>query len=85
MNDPNLKVVDREPACGKCTNFDRIVAGTEKANHGWCMPLSKYPHTEQLGQSFPPGVSRAGPGELASPAIRRVDQVVPACPHRQVR
>lgn len=74
-----------QASCGGCLNFDRITAGKVLTNHGWCAPLSIYPHTEQEGQVFPPGVKRAKRGELSKPAIRRLEQIVEACPHRRSR
>lgn len=83
-NNADAKSPD-EPPCGNCVHFDQIIASGDRARHGWCVPNSVYPHVEQEGQVFPAGVRRAAPGELAQPAIRRLDQVVTACPHRRVR
>lgn len=68
-------------ACSACTNFDRIVRGdgTRAVRHGWCAATSVYPHKEQEGQIFPPGVRRAGPDQLAVPTIVTDDSVVTTC------
>lgn len=56
--------------CKNCQYYDPIKKGKDKeARHGWCAAQSTYPATEQPGQTFPPGVKRAEPGELATPVI----------------
>jgi hypothetical protein len=73
--------------CATCYHFDRIVFGdgTRKPRHGWCAAKSIYPHAEQQGQVFPPGVKRAASGALASPVIVAADEAVPNCPYYRAR
>ena len=69
---PNLN----DKACGTCVNYDRV---SPKSSHGRCAVQSVYPSKEQPGQSFPAGVKRAAPGNLAKPVIVTVLQVVGNC------
>ena len=69
---PNMN----DKACGTCVNFDGV---TTKSNHGRCAVQSVYPTKEQPGQTFPAGVKRAAPGELAKPVIVTRLEVVGNC------
>lgn len=66
--------------CGGCLHFDRI---SIKSSHGRCAVRSVYPTTEQPGQSFPAGVSRAPLGTLAKPVIVNVTEIVTNCTKRR--
>lgn len=67
--------------CNTCAHFDPIVKGDGKrpTNHGWCAVKSKYPAVEMPGQTFPPGVARVEPGELAQPHIVEAKSIVRHC------
>lgn len=65
--------------CNKCRNYDPIKKGLAETRRGWCAAQSLYPAVEQKGQSFPPGVQRVKPGELAKPLIVLGSEVVPHC------
>lgn len=71
--------------CNTCRNFDPIVKGDGKVptRHGWCAVQSVYPAAEMPGQTFPPGVKRAEPGELAKPHIVEAKGIIPACALRR--
>jgi hypothetical protein len=70
-----------EIACGQCANYDPIMSAKRKrpSARGWCTKRSEYPHEEAADQSFPPGVDRVGPGELAKPFIVRSLLVIREC------
>lgn len=56
--------------CIECNYYDPImVRNNVPARHGRCAFKSVYPAAEEAGQTFPPGVKRAEPGELAKPVI----------------
>lgn len=66
--------------CKTCQHYDPIKKGKNKeARHGWCSIQSLYPAKEQPGQTFPAGVKRARPGELAKPVIVTGTGVVSHC------
>lgn len=68
--------------CKKCQHYDVIKRGAAKdARHGWCAAQSKYPAQEQAGQTFPDGVARVAPGELAQPTIVIGSETIPHCEH----
>jgi hypothetical protein len=67
--------------CASCVHYDPIVIGgnRKEGRHGWCAVQSVYPAAEHPGQTFPDGVRRARPGELAKPHIVTGAGVVPLC------
>jgi hypothetical protein len=66
--------------CKTCQHYDPIKKGKSKeARHGWCSIQSLYPAKEQPGQTFPAGVRRVPPGELAKPLIVTGSEVVSHC------
>lgn len=67
--------------CESCVHYDPIIKGDGKrpTRHGWCAVKSVYPAVEMPGQTFPDGVKRAAPGELATPHIVEAKGVVPHC------
>ena len=67
--------------CNTCAYYDPIIKGdgSKPTNHGWCAIKSKYPAVEMPGQTFPPGVDRVEPGELAVPHIVEAKGIVRHC------
>lgn len=67
--------------CNTCANFDPIKKGdgSRLTRHGWCSVQSVYPAREAPGQTFPPGVKRVEPGELAKPMIVEAKGIVAFC------
>lgn len=67
--------------CQTCSNFDPIKKGdgAKPTSHGWCSVQSFYPAKEMSGQTFPPGVRRVEPGELAKPHIVEAKSIVRYC------
>lgn len=55
--------------CSTCQHYDPIMRGDKEGRHGRCAAKSTYPAAEQSGQTFPPGVTREQPGDLAKPVI----------------
>ena len=71
--------------CNTCVHFDPIKKGdgSKPTRHGWCAVQSVYPAVENPGQTFPPGVKRAEPGELATPHIVEAKGIVKHCLQRK--
>lgn len=71
--------------CTSCTHYDPIVVGgnRKESRIGWCAVRSVYPAVEHPGQTFPAGVRRAAPGELATPHIVAGTGVVKLCTLRR--
>ena len=66
--------------CGKCESYDPCLGpGERHIGRGWCVPRSEYPHQEEAGQVFPPGVSRVAEGELAKPVLVEENEIVETC------
>jgi hypothetical protein len=68
-----------EKPCAQCFHYDPIIRGTREARHGRCAMKSVYPTVEQPGRSFPAGVKRAEPGELAEPEIVVGHEIIKTC------
>lgn len=71
--------------CDTCVHFDPILVGGARkaARHGWCAAKSTYPAVEPRGQTFPPDVKRADPGERAEPHIVLARGIVRMCVTRR--
>ena len=67
--------------CKDCRFYDAIRSAKSKnPQHGWCTIKSTYPHKEELGQVFPPGVKRAAtPDSPAKPEIVAGDSRIETC------
>lgn len=67
--------------CNLCVNYDPIGIGDgkRKTTRGWCAVKSQYPAVEPPERTFPPGVRRVAPGELAKPTIVVGRETVASC------